>query len=121
LLPSELPFYAAWKCGKQWSEMQTAIAINHHHKRNRHHWEYWVAQTGHFGMLDNEALDMPNKYLLEMLADWLAVARVADGRLPDSLKGWSWFQMNSSKMNLTDRTRFKVRWVLQTYFERYND
>jgi hypothetical protein len=42
-------------------------AWNIHQKRNKHHWQYWVL------IMDNgsiEALDIPEKYIKEMLCDW---------------------------------------------------
>ena len=39
----------------------------HHRARNPHHFEYWIDTEG-------KAIDMPAKYKLEMLADYLAAA-----------------------------------------------
>jgi hypothetical protein len=121
LMPSELPYYAVWKFGKDWNVRLTALAINHHHKRNPHHWEYWVLQSGHFGMPDNTALDIPQRYILEMCADWLAAAKVYDGKQPDSLETWKWYNENNLSMNLTFATRARIRAVLEAFFEMKHD
>lgn len=68
-LPSEFVEYSKYFA----SGKKTAIEykwLEHLHK-NKHHWQYWV-------LLDNEgktqALRMPDRYVKEMIADWLSVA-----------------------------------------------
>lgn len=48
-------------------KVQFDLARNYHQKRNKHHWQYWVL------IMDSgevKALDMPEKYIKEMLCDW---------------------------------------------------
>lgn len=52
------------------------VAWNHHRKRCRHHWHYWVL-IGDDGAL--HPLPMPDADLREMVADWTAVGQ-APGR-----------------------------------------
>lgn len=120
LLPTELPFRADWKFGAKRFPYETAFAVMKHRQRNPHHWEHWVQITGHAGFKDNEALDMPNQYLLEMCADWLAATKVYTGALPDSLEKWQWYQENFPAMNLSFATRAKVRVILQQFLEAGN-
>jgi hypothetical protein len=117
LTPSELPYYAVWKSGGDWNTCLTALAINHHHKRNPHHWEYWVLQSEHFGMKDNTALDIPQRYILEMCADWLAAARAHDGKQPTSIAEWTWFQKNFWAMKISSLTRSRIYTVLGIFFK----
>lgn len=49
------------------------MALNHHHKHNKHHWPYWVLTR--YDSNDNVSLEMPNEYLREMLADWRGASR----------------------------------------------
>ena len=71
-------------------------AVNHHHKRNKHHWQYWVlAFEGEY-----RALDIPMRYRKEMLADWRAAGR-ALGQ-PDTKK---WYLENRYDMLLSRDTR----------------
>lgn len=71
-----------------------------HQKRNRHHWQWWaLLEDG--GKL--KVLAMPQKYRLEMLADWRG-AGMAQGK-PDAL---AWYTENRGKMQLHPETR---QWV----------
>lgn len=45
-----------------------SYAWQHHKGRNPHHFEYWIDSNG-------QPIDMPFKYKLEMLADYLAAGR----------------------------------------------
>ena len=40
----------------------------HHQRKNKHHWDYWVDSKGN-------ALQMPNKYIKQMICDWKAMSR----------------------------------------------
>lgn len=42
----------------------------HHQHHNKHHWNYWVVNQ-----VRQEAVPMPQKYLVEMVCDWKAMAR----------------------------------------------
>ncbi len=53
-----------------------------HHRRNKHHWEYWV-DISDCGEI--EALPIPDVYRREMLADWFGAGK-SMGK-PDLL-GW---------------------------------
>lgn len=48
-----------------------SLAWQHHKGRNPHHYEYWVDKLDEGGV----PIDMPAKYKLEMLADYLAAGR----------------------------------------------
>jgi hypothetical protein len=74
-------------------------AWNAHQKRGKHHWQYWLITWDHGG---TDAIEMPDRYRREMLADWIGAGR-ALGK-PDTLE---WYTKNRHKMNLHDKTR---RW-----------
>lgn len=84
------PYYSAWLI---------------HQKRNPHHWQWWIlyGEDSH-----PRVIPMPEKYLKEMVADWLGAGR-AQGQ-PDTL---AWYQANKNKMMLHELTRMKVEQLLQ--------
>ena len=43
-------------------------AWNHHQKKNKHHWDYWVTATG-------TPVIMPGKYIMQMIIDWEAMGK----------------------------------------------
>jgi hypothetical protein len=51
-------------------------AWNHHQKYNKHHWQYWV-MINDGGALT--ALEMPERYRREMLADWEGAGMANNG------------------------------------------
>lgn len=75
-----------------------------HQKRNRHHWQWWVLPEDEGNI---KVLPMPEKYRLEMLADWLG-AGLAQGT-PDVVK---WFAKNQGKMTLHVSTRAWLESIL---------
>jgi hypothetical protein len=84
------------------------IAWNHHQKLNPHHWQFWVL------IRDSDdpkylPLPMPEKYIREMVADWIGAGR-AQGT-PDNMK---WYAINKDKMILEENTRRRVEQLLKT-------
>lgn len=73
--------------------------LNHIHN-NPHHWEYWV--------LDGEPLDMPDKYIKEMVCDWVGAGMAIHGE-PNPNK---WYKLNESAIILTAATKAKVEFLL---------
>ena len=75
-----------------------------HQNRNPHHWQYWIVAYDDGG---NQCLEMPMKYVLEMIADWKGAGR-AQGK-PDTLK---WYDANYHKIQLHPKTRALVDTIL---------
>jgi hypothetical protein len=121
LYPHNLISYGRQFFGDQGDPVGFAYTWNHHQKRHRHHWEYWIMITGHNrgGFGDGHILDMPDKYIREMVADWLAASRVYSNNEVTSLREWSWLHQNFSSMRLSDYTRTRVLDLLNFYFEEY--
>lgn len=76
-----------------------------HLHRNPHHWQYWM-------IINQEnsttAIEMPHKYALEMVADWMGAGRAISGR-------WEyleWYTKNREKIVLHDNTRHFVEEIL---------
>ena len=69
-----------------------------HQKVSKHHWQYWVYPTD--GAAEWRAIDMPEKYRREMLADWIGAGR-AQGT--NDVVGW--YDKNKDKLVLHPGTR----------------
>lgn len=111
LLPSEWfpysnTFYAP-DGSKQYNETpEFAIAWNHHQKRNKHHWQYWLIMWDR-GELN--ALPIPEYYVYEMVADWMGAGRAITGKWETLL----WYEKNKDKIILHPTTREKVETILK--------
>jgi hypothetical protein len=73
-------------------------ALKKHHQRNRHHPQYWVR--------GDTVSPMPERFYLEMIADWRAMGRV---------KGTStieWYRAYGVKFPFHPETRAKVENIL---------
>jgi len=97
-LPSEFVSYTKKFYGKENKEL-FMVAWNHHQKRNKHHWEYWLV-TSWWTNPQTSCLPMPDKYRREMLADWIG-AGITYGE-PDTLK---WYMMTKDNIILHPDTR----------------
>lgn len=56
-----------------------ATAWLHHQNRNQHHWEYWMIRSDHTSGAISGCLPMPDRYLREMIADWMGASRAYTG------------------------------------------
>lgn len=64
-----------------------SMAWFHHRGRNKHHWEYWVDNFDK-GM---EPVQMPFKYALEMLCDFIGAGKAYHGKDFTYHKEWVWW------------------------------
>jgi hypothetical protein len=89
------------------------FAWNSHQKKNKHHWQYWVLR-----MDDGEtiALEMPEKYVLEMVADWCGAGMAITGKM----EVWNWFEKNKDKMILHPKTKSRVTSLITTLKVRFS-
>lgn len=78
------------------------IAWKHHQNRNPHHWEYWVSE--------HSPLEMPHKYVREMVSDWMGAGRAKTGRWDIN----EWYEENKDSMVLHLATRLYVKAVLDS-------
>lgn len=76
-----------------------------HQKRNRHHWQWYIVPLDDGG---TKALPMPERYRLEMLADWVG-AGLAQGYGRNTI---GWYAKNRDKMVLHPETRAWVEDML---------
>lgn len=64
-----------------------SLAWFHHRGRNKHHWEYWVDNFDK-GMTP---VQMPFKYALEMLCDFIGAGKAYHGKDFTYQKEWGWW------------------------------
>lgn len=76
------------------------FAWNHHQKKNRHHWQYWVL-INDVDVPQLQPLPIPLKYICEMLCDWSAAAHYYDGNGTAN----KWYEKQKGKMILHEETR----------------
>lgn len=72
-----------------------------HHQRQPHHWQAWIS-IGDGGNLT--ALPIPQRFVLEMVADWYGAGMAIGGVMDVE----PWYLKNKDKIILEDGTRFRV-------------
>lgn len=77
----------------------------HHIHANPHHWQHWVLIGDDDGQ---KALEMPKRYVYEMIADWWSFSW-NKGDLKEIFK---WYDDHKSKMILHENTRKMVEDIL---------
>ena len=87
-----------------------AKAWLHHFHHNPHHWQSWMIPNGfsHGEVLDDDVLEMPIKYVLEMVADWMGASMAYTG-------DWNmaeWLKANMSRITVHPSTAIYLREVL---------
>ncbi len=83
------------------------IAWNHHQKHNPHHWQFWVLVN------DSDepkisALDMPEHFIREMVADWVGAGLAITGQVEVQ----KWYNANYDQIILSERTRERVDFLV---------
>ncbi len=99
--------YYNYKYTKQGIEQSFDYAWLLHQKRNRHHWQWWILPLDDGG---NKLINMPNKYILEMICDWKGAGRAINGRKPNEVK--IWYENNKKNIILNIDTRKKLELIL---------
>jgi len=72
-----------------------------HIHRNKHHWQYWILREDSGKII---ALEMPHKYVGEMISDWNGAGKAISGK-ENTLE---WYSENRSKIILHIETRHMV-------------
>lgn len=111
-LPSEfIPyakfFYPKLKTDRKTSEEEQNFqkGWNHHQKRNKHHWNYWVSVK----VNKNTPVEMPIKCVKQMVADWNGMSRKFGGSTAE------YFRKNEHKMLLHPTTRERIAVAIREY------
>lgn len=83
----------------------------HHIHHNPHHWQHWIFPDGFTPKesdVENGAVQMPARFALEMIADWMGASRAYTGSW--DMIDWLW--KNIPKIRLHSNTAEYVRVVL---------
>lgn len=77
-----------------------------HQKRNKHHWQYWLLTLDKGNV---QAVKMPERYMVEMVADWIGAGIAITGEM----EVWEWYKANRNNMTLHPETRNDVEMLLR--------
>jgi len=110
--PDEFSKYARYYATNK--RMPIEDAWHRHLHRNKHHWQYWL-------FIDNEgnmkAFEMPEKYVIEMIADWYAVAIMEGGYNKLEQRVAEWYFSRQNKILLHQNTKKFVEDNISVYVE----
>lgn len=76
-----------------------------HQRMNAHHWQHWVLINDEDGTYP---LEIPERFVREMVADWIGAGRAISGRTDPR----PWYEANAGKMILHQDTRGAVEAIL---------
>jgi hypothetical protein len=97
-----------------------------HFQRNPHHWQHWCFLHGASKMTSCgaetevarvEAVRMPERYVREMLADWMGAAATYQGTWPQDIASWKWWQDNKQGIVLHPDSRDCLGRVICDWFK----
>ncbi len=80
-----------------------ALAWLHHIHNNNHHWQHWMFPDGYNPKesgTENGIIEMPEKYALEMIADWMGSSKVYTG----SWDMTQWLENNAPRIRVHSQT-----------------
>ena len=107
--PYVLSFYSGWRKDErpQWVVRFFERALEHHLGHNKHHWEHWLSKVDG-RRIPAFAVEMPDRYRKEMLADWIGVSTAKKKSNPH-YEGISlaagWYRKNKDMIYLHPETR----------------
>ncbi len=106
LLPTRFKAYAKYFYGEKTEEIVDNFEISRlqHINSSKHHWQYWILVT-------DKAITpypMPEKYVIEMLADWKAVND------DDHILTRHWYYSARNNMSLHPVTKYRIESLLQS-------
>jgi hypothetical protein len=100
--PPEVGPYFRKYSGRSYTQEEWKCAWAHHIQRNPHHWNHWLE--------GGVPVPMPETYVREMIADWMAAGRAYKGN-------WNiqpWINENASVMHMHEETLLMLREILST-------
>ncbi len=113
-LPDEFFAHAAYFFGKNQTD-QTILNFKYaslrHIHRNKHHEEYWILRDKFFDC-NCIVLEMPLKYVRELVSDWASAGYVKHGYI--DVRGW--YYKNKWDIQLHKSTRKEVEKIINKYF-----
>jgi len=85
----------------------------HHRGRNPHHYEYWIHSLDDGGI----AAEMPKKYVIELICDYLAACKTYGSNPRNE---YDWWKENKSKMKIHRKSKIYIGLVLKNYKNGYS-
>ena len=107
----EFPYYARQFHGDKGDPDGFARAWLHHIHHNPHHWQHWIFPDGFTpkgSSVENGVVEMPYRYTVEMVADWLGASMA----YTNSWDMTDWLAANMSRITLHSRTAAFLRDIL---------
>jgi len=90
------------------------VAWLHHIHYNPHHWQHWIFPDGYSpkeSSVENGVVKMPNRFALEMIADWMGASKAYTG----SWDMKDWLYKNMPKIRVHSETATYLRESLDTF------
>lgn len=109
-LPSEFFAYAEYFYGSGKNLIDFDYAWLYHQRKEKHHWQFWILK---YDDGDLKVLEMPDKYIKELVADWSGAGKAQGHNKPHELQ--EWYIKNHNKIILHPITRSKVEQLLLTF------
>ena len=97
------------------------LAWRHHWQNNPHHWEYWRSTSDDpapgrgwpVGPSINGSLEMPETYVREMVADWIAASKAYTGS--EDIRPW--YEKTKDRQVMHPRTRSLVEELIREEYD----
>lgn len=106
-------------------EKQFDYAWLHHLHHNKHHWQYWILKEDDSYVEDDKiivkALDMPDNFVLEMIADWWSFSwkqYLTTKNKQDLYEIFNWYDEHVDKIVLSNSTKDRVELMLNKIKEK---
>lgn len=96
----------AWTRLRASDEADYEMAWADHLRRQPHHWQYWCVIQDDGGV---KVLPMPDRYLREMIADWIGASSVQGNSLPQ------WYFDRRDHIRLHPETRASAERLMNEY------
>lgn len=110
----EFSAYCDYFYGERTEEVKKAFdyawLLHQHH--NPHHWQHWLLKQDDG---TNKALEMPKKYIIEMVCDWWAFSI----KKQDYCEILNWYEKNKYTMILGPKTKEAVEDILEAIKIKY--
>jgi hypothetical protein len=114
--PSLFHAYALYHFG-DWSREKFEPYMDRHVCAQPHHWEHYFYPHRRDYLWDTEPIEIPDRYILEMILDWEAAGRAKKSSIYDptrpSLESRAWYERQKEKLILHPLTRKKVEYFLR--------
>lgn len=106
-----LSFYGPWGYEErpEWLVAAFDRAWLHHQHYGPHHWQHWILREDSGNTI---AIEMPDRFVREMIADWAGAGRAITGKINIC----NWYSANREKMLLHPNTQAQVERYLEEYY-----